>query len=196
MLSTKYPMTIFIQRIALLFFLVIGFSCSIDALRDSDYDEELRGQWILEDVSCFCYFEGYDFTRNQLWFFPEDELVLTKSTAPYSIGISESNILTAVEFESKVIREKKSGRKYEYTFNGNRLTLTYLDDAQIADDEITYTYIKGNAPNDCIDVNAISELALCPKIYAPVCGCDGITYGNSCEAENAGVTSFREGACQ
>lgn len=35
----------------------------------------------------------------------------------------------------------------------------------------------------------------CPQVYDPVCGCDGVTYGNGCEASCAGVKSYTEGAC-
>lgn len=36
----------------------------------------------------------------------------------------------------------------------------------------------------------------CTIIYSPVCGCDGETYGNSCQATLAGMTVSSAGACQ
>jgi hypothetical protein len=30
----------------------------------------------------------------------------------------------------------------------------------------------------------------CHRIMDPVCGCDGLTYGNVCEMQNAGIVSF------
>ncbi len=37
---------------------------------------------------------------------------------------------------------------------------------------------------------------MCTKIYRPVCGCDGKTYGSECVAAGAGVSVQREGECK
>ena len=46
---------------------------------------------------------------------------------------------------------------------------------------------------DCIDPSLINTDAICFFIYDPVCGCDNVTYSNSCYAENSGVLSWVNG---
>jgi len=36
---------------------------------------------------------------------------------------------------------------------------------------------------------------VCTREYFPVCGCNGVTYGNSCVAESFGLKSWIIGVC-
>lgn len=47
------------------------------------------------------------------------------------------------------------------------------------------------APGTCIDIPQV-----CPDVYAPVCGCDGVTYGNDCERKSAAVSKEHQGVCK
>jgi hypothetical protein len=52
------------------------------------------------------------------------------------------------------------------------------------------------ACNEAPTVNPESaEPCVCMKIYQPVCA-DGVTYGNSCEAECEGHKKWTEGTCE
>lgn len=57
--------------------------------------------------------------------------------------------------------------------------------------------INVGCPNNiCIDSNRVDSALVCPPVYAPVCGCDNVTYINACVASYTyGVNSWSPGAC-
>ena len=58
-------------------------------------------------------------------------------------------------------------------------------------------FFKSNddTSKDCIDESKINDQIACIEIYDPVCGCNDITYSNSCYAEREGVTDWSRGSC-
>ena len=50
--------------------------------------------------------------------------------------------------------------------------------------------------SSCIDSTLIDSGAMCITLYEPVCGCNGVTYSNSCVATTrGGVSSYVDGEC-
>jgi len=117
--------------------LMILFSCSDD---NDIEDNELNGEWTLTNVSCFCGFpDPTDFHLTQLVFnITENEVeVINKGVSTYFMQngtYSYSGSGNRVSFED--------GRSYDFEFTNGNLQLIFVDEPNIADDEVTYTFTR------------------------------------------------------
>lgn len=101
----------------------------------------LQGEWALTKVLCHCAFdEDVDFSTSKLWFATNQ----TKVTVIHEAGVTyfhdSGNYRYTIQKDTITISD--SPRRYTYTIEGNSLTLTYIDNPMIADDEVSYTYVR------------------------------------------------------
>ena len=120
---------------AILVLLIVIASCTKD--NDDVINTELEGKWVLSNASCFCYFgENPDFSNHKITFESSNLIVensgdpqfLTNAAGSYTV---EGNMITL-----------NNGAQYTYVIKGTSLELTFVDNPQLADDEIFLQYIK------------------------------------------------------
>ncbi|TMU55446.1 hypothetical protein [Flagellimonas algicola] len=113
--------------------LVLSSCTSDDDINPSD------DKWVLDNVVCFCFFgEDFDFSVHSIRFDEDSGMVTIENTGD-SEFIAPAGTYPFTDNGSVIGIE---GREYTYEEDGDSLILTYVDNPQIADDEITYYYSK------------------------------------------------------
>ena len=89
--------------------------CQKDNITKSS--DGLSGQYILQNVSCFCFFEDYDFSNNQLWVFPSKNLIVSKGNVYDGVYISPPNEPEQYSLINEVLTLSDSNKEYVVSFN-------------------------------------------------------------------------------
>lgn len=92
----------------------------------------------------------------------------------------------------------QSFNPFNMPFRANNTGYDKVLDSLIITKSSSGTTISENTePVQCVDPSLINQSTFCSTAYNPVCGCNDVTYTNSCVAENYyGITLWQQGACQ
>jgi len=134
-------MKIVVMKRYIFAFMVFALLSSCDKKDDAELTpESLDGRWELQSVSCFCFFEDdFNFGQHKLEFDQanstlkvenSDEIVFVTGPGTYNIKFTDNKFSI------------KNTLEYIFEITGSTLTLTFVDDPAIADDEISLKYQK------------------------------------------------------
>ena len=116
------------------------FSCSKDDEGKELDDVSLEGSWVLTDVICFCGFpQDNDFTQTYLLFDTDENTISVDNRGEYEY-FKASGTYSYSGSENRI--ELEDGRAYRFEIKQEELSLIFIDEPNIADDEITYVLEK------------------------------------------------------
>ncbi|GMN09850.1 hypothetical protein MTsPCn9_18930 [Croceitalea sp. MTPC9] len=123
----------------LILFLLIGFaSCSNND--DEVEDGSLNGQWTLTNVICFCGFpDPPEFNLTQLTFVSTSNEVIVSNNGSYTY-FREDGTYSYSGNDNQIIFE--NDQSFIFEINDNTLQLIFVDEPGIADDEVTYSFVR------------------------------------------------------
>jgi len=125
-----------LKLVAVLFLLFI--SCSDDDPLIAD--AELEGEWTLSDVICYCGFESdIDFSLTTISFNPNRNSVTVTSEGECSFFRNNGDHTYGGQANRINFSD---GSVYFFETKGEQLKLTYEDNPDIADDEVTYVFTR------------------------------------------------------
>lgn len=124
--------------------LLITLWCLFLACVDDDDpavdDIALKGEWVLSDISCYCTFDPeIDFLQTHIFFDTEEGSLTVTHNSEYNLFKKEGVYYYGGQ---GFIIDFADDTAYQFNVRGNQLILVYLDDPDIADDEVTYYFTR------------------------------------------------------
>jgi len=127
------------------FFVIMIFFAfsSCDEIGDVKLESgPLDGRWVLQRVSCFCFFgDDFDFSVHKLQFNQNSGELIIENSDETSFISTAGTYEISVQGETIIISGNRK-LEYNYEINEDTLTLTFVDNPDIADDEISLQYQK------------------------------------------------------
>ncbi|TLP82646.1 hypothetical protein [Maribacter sp. ACAM166] len=101
-------------------------------------DTALEGDWVLSQVLCYCGFDpDTDFALTQINFDTERDLVTVTQNGEYTFFREAGEYFYGGQVDRIGFSDDSV---YRFEVDESRLTLTFQDNPQIADDEVTYVF--------------------------------------------------------
>mgnify|MGYP000253522864 CR=1 FL=1 len=117
---------------------ILAVSCSPDNTEEGVVNVDLEGSWVLEDVSCFCYFEpDTDFSSHRISFAGSNLTVVNEGDYSFFSESGDFNYTVAGNLITM-----PDGAQYRYKIDNQQLQLIFVDDPLLADDEVSFIYYK------------------------------------------------------
>jgi len=102
--------------------------------------DELSGNWELQRVSCFCFYpEDFDYTVHTINFNTSDGVLSIENSSETSFIAPAGSYNFQVQTDQITI---DGNINYTYEITGTSLVLSFVDNPEIADDEISLFYSK------------------------------------------------------
>jgi len=103
-----------------------------------------------------------------MWFFPKEQLLVSMGIVNDGVNITSPNEPKSYFIADGILTLTKSKKQYTIETKADEIVLSFIDDPRIVDDEITYSFKKGIADDDCVNPNDILPVSACIKEYDPV----------------------------
>ncbi len=122
----------------LIILFAITLLCSCSNKDDSEKETLLSGEWYLSEVNCFCEFDSNNLEEYTLRFDTSRNTLHLNNPAGNPFFIAESGSYEYIIDEDIIIINGTEA--FQFEMNNLTLILTYVDEPNIADDELVLRY--------------------------------------------------------